>query len=128
MTTETWYDPTPILQAAAGAFDHSCDQVVAAVAAAEPHITGRLAAGYRIAALPGGETLWWAGITNPVVYARPVERGAWMRNAAGPHMHGNTTVKRTVQSLYGPAMRAAMPAGFKARRTTVRARKVTLRS
>jgi hypothetical protein len=127
MTTETWYDPTPILEAAAGAFDHSCDEVVKAIQSREPHRTGRLAAGYAIQPTAGSAAVWWAAIVNPVVYARPVERGAWMRNARGPHMHGNTTVKRTVQSLYGPAMRAAMPAGFKARRTTFRARKVTLK-
>jgi hypothetical protein len=125
-SNETWYDPTPILEAAAGAFDHSCDEVVATIAAREPHRTGRLAAGYAIQPTAGSETVWWAAIVNPVVYARAVERGAWMRNARGPHMHGNTLVRKTVQSTYGPAMRAAMPAGFKSRRTTVRARKVTL--
>lgn len=125
-TSETWYDPTPILQRAAGAFDHSCDEVVAEVAGREPHRTGRLAAGYGIKPLPGEQTRWWAGIVNPVIYARPVERGAWVKGR-GPHMRGNFTVKKTVQALYGPAMRSAMPAGFKARRTTVRARRTTLR-
>ncbi len=127
--SEAWYDPTPIIEAAAGAFDHASDEVVSEIGRRQKRITGRLAGSYGLSPLPGSDRIWWAGIVSSAPYAGAVERGAWSPGR-GPHItraHGNLVVKKTVQTLYGREMRAAMPAGYKARRTTVKARKVTLR-
>lgn len=125
--SEAWYDPTPILQAVAGAFDHASDTIVETVGRTQVRKSGQLASHYGIRPVAGSERVWWAAIVNPEPYARAIERGAWVRGR-GPHIRrGNSLVRRTAQRMYGAEMKTAIPAGFRARRTTVRAQKVIVR-
>lgn len=118
--SEVTFTPQAIFDQVAGAFDEATTRVAQQVSANQKHRTGRLAASYGVSATQDDGRVWWVYIESPLVYARPVERGAWLRGRRGPHMHGNSIVRKTVQSVYGPAIKSALPKGLKPRRTTMR--------
>jgi hypothetical protein len=133
--TEVTVDPQPLLDMIAGGFDQANSVVVSSVAANEVHRTGRLAASFNLSETYSDGRWWWVYVRSALPYALPVERGAWVgaghnrpsprySSQRGPHMKGNFRVKKTVLSVYGGAMKAALPAGFKPRRTTMRAAKI----
>lgn len=114
-------DPTPLYESLAGAFEAATDQVLGAVKSKQHKRTGALAASYQLSSISDDGGTWATAVTSPLPYAMPVERGAYLRGRRGPHMKGNSIVKRTGNAVFGAAMRSAIPAGYKPRKTTVRA-------
>ena len=122
-------NPQPLFDLVAGAFDAAGDDVITRLAARQVKRTGKLAASYHITPSEDDGHWWWAYVASASRYALPVERGAWVgrghnRESAaprrGPHMKGNFVIKKNVASIYGAAMKAALPKGYKPRRTTMR--------
>lgn len=124
--SEVTIDVQRVMDALAGAFDHGNDQVIDALHDREVRRTGRLASSFALSQTFSDGRWWWNYVQSPVPYARAVERGAWVKGR-GPHMHGNFLVKKTVQAVYGAAVKAAMPAGYRPRRTFIRGARIVYR-
>lgn len=129
--SEVILDPQPLFDAIAGAFDAAGDDVVRQVSARQVRRTGLLAGSYVMSPSKDDGRLWWAYVASAVRYALPVERGAWVgaghnrpspryASQRGPHMRGNFVIRKNIVSIYGAAMKAALPAGYRPRRTIMR--------
>ena len=110
-----------LLDLIAGAFEQAGQDVLDQVRLREKHVTGRLANSYHLSAPQDDGHEWTIYVESDEVYAKPVERGAWLRGRRGPHMKGNTLVRRTVNAVYGQAMSTVLPRGLKAKRRWFRA-------
>lgn len=113
-------DPRAMFEQIVGAFDHASDVALAAVRATEVRKSGRLADSYQLGAPHEEGMVWWTDVVSALPYAGPVEHGAWMRTGRGPHMRGNRLLRLSVGKVYAAAMKDALPAGYKPRRSTVR--------
>jgi hypothetical protein len=136
--SEVYLDPQPLFDAVAGAFDAAGDEVVTQISGRQVRRSGFLASSYGISPSRDDGRWWWAYVASAARYALPVERGAWVgagHNRAvgkvrsgggtwgrqrGPHMKGNFLIKRNIVAIYGAAMKAALPAGYRPRRTVMR--------
>ena len=118
--SEVTFTPQGIFDQVAGAFDEATTRVAEQVGARQVHKSGKLAASYGVSATQDDGQVWWVYVKSPLPYARPVEKGAYVKGRRGPHMRGNAVVKKTVQATYGAAIKAALPKGLKPRRTTMR--------
>lgn len=136
--SEVTIDTQRVMDALAGAFDHANDQVVADLHGREVKRTGRLAASFTLSETFSDGRWWWNYVRSALPYARPVERGAWVgaghnrpsprfKSQRGPHMRGNFIVKKTVQAVYGAAVKSAMPAGYKPKRTFIKGARIVYR-
>ena len=125
--SEVTIDVQRVMDALAGAFDHGNDVALADIASRQVRRTGRLASSYSLSTTYSDGRWWWNYVQSNAPYARAIERGAWVKGR-GPHIHrGNSVVKTTVRRVYTAAVKAAMPAGYRPRRTFIRGARIVYR-
>lgn len=125
--SEVTIDTQRVMDALAGAFDHGNDVAIEALAGREVRRSGDLAGDFSLSETFSDGHWWWNYVRNGRRYALAVERGAWVKKGRGPHMRGNFIVKKTVQAIYGKAVKEAMPAGYKPKRTFIRGARIVYR-
>lgn len=125
--SEVTIDVQRVMDVIAGAFDAGNDAVVEALPARQVRRTGRLAGSYSLSETYSDGHWFWNYVQSSAPYAGAIERGAWV-HGRGPHIRrGNRIVRKTVQAVYGAAVKAAMPAGLRPRRTFIRGARIVYR-
>lgn len=118
-------DPSLLYAGVGVALNDAMADMRARIVEKEPRGPGQLVASYS-STDPSVEAdrNWHTWLLSGVVYARPVERGAWMRNARGPHMHGNFIIRDTFRALFAKSMASKLGQPTKLRTSTRRGPKL----
>jgi len=99
-------DPNALPRHAERAFEASLDEVLEAVQATAPRITGEYADSIIVIRADQGTRLV-ARVGSPLRRAAALERGAWVKNGRGPHMRKKGKLRITATKSFKAAFLGA---------------------